>query len=177
VAERNPLEELVNEMAEVYPEIVREILEELAPSQPWYSQKLTTEEQLLRWLELRNTVLPWIYQAARYMGALEGLELAYTEAIFTTQEAEVLIPPDHQRAIPLELLMMVQSVGPKETARHIQKMEAKLAQLLDESGLLAGYVAGILAQEMQYIDRERRAQELRQRLAAYVSQGETSAPM
>lgn len=129
----NPYEELTEELAEVFKEMVFLVVEEYAPIRPWWEKSLTAEQQLWRWIYgpsntpedgTRMLVLPWIMKAARFLGAETTEEaLKVIADIFTTQEAVDAIPPAVVAEIPTELLEIVQAAGPFDAATHIRKME------------------------------------------------------
>lgn len=139
----NPLEELVEELSDVYVELVYEIAEELAPVRPWWTADLSADAQLWRWIGSdeepgpRAVVLPWLMAAAAHMGATTPDEaLAMIEDIFTSPAATDLIPADIVADIPIELLEIVQASGPKDAAKHIRKMEKMVAGRLEAVALL-----------------------------------------
>lgn len=130
----NPLEELTEEMAQIYVELVNELVEEIAPVSPWWSVKLTQDQQLWRWMSgPREQILSWLMAAGVYMGWKTWQEtLDNLDQIFTSPVAPDAIPPDVVIDIPPELLEMVQAAGPVDTAKQIRKME-KLAQAQAEA--------------------------------------------
>lgn len=126
----NPLEALVQEGADAYVALVHELADELAPVRPWWTAELSPDEQLWRWIGSadkpgpRDVVMPWLMQAAAYLGATDAQEaLGMIERIFTDASVPDIIPPDVVIQIPTELLEIVQASGPAEAAKHIRKME------------------------------------------------------
>lgn len=126
----NPLEELTQEMADIYVELVYDLVDELAPVRPWWTKTLTIDEQLWRWTGdavtpgPRGPVLEWLMEAARYMGAKDAADaISKIEEIFTSPAAESLIPPEVVASIPIELLEIIQASGPHEAMLHIRKLE------------------------------------------------------
>lgn len=135
--ELNPLEEMVEEMSDVYVDMVFELAEELAPVRPWWHADLTAEQKLWRYVGttpeegLRSIVMPWLEAAAVAMGAPEGDMLAaagMVERIFTDPAATDLIPPALVAQIPVELLELVQGGGPKDAMKHLVLMERMVAR-------------------------------------------------
>lgn len=129
----NPWEDLVEELSAAFVDLVYELVDEFAPNRPWWEKTLTTDQQLWRWIYgpsntpqdgTRMKVIPWLIEAAVYMGANTAEEaMAMIEDTFTSPSAEDLVPLAVQAQIPVELLEIVQAVGPHDAALHIQKME------------------------------------------------------
>lgn len=139
----NPLEELTEEMADIYTELVYELVETLAPVRPWWVKALSADEQLWRWVGSaekpgpRLPVLAWLMEAAAYFGAKDATEaLAKIEEIFESPAAPTLIPPEVVSEIPLELLEIVQANGAKEAGQHIRKMEKMVEGRMQAVALL-----------------------------------------
>lgn len=127
--EVNPKEELVEEMSQLYVQFVFDLVEEFAPERPWWHEDLTAEQQLWRWMSgPRNEIMQWLYTAGMHMGWEEPEEtLKNLEELFTSPTVTTLLPLPLQIQIPTELVEMVQSAGPADTAKHIRKME-KMAE-------------------------------------------------
>lgn len=125
VPEKNPLEALVEELAPHYVDMVFELVEMFAPESPWWSVKLSKEQQLWRWVSgPRNEIMEWIYGAGPFMGWETPEEiLANWEKIFTDPKAPMLIPAGHVISIPVELIEMVQAAGPEDAGKHVRRME------------------------------------------------------
>lgn len=134
----NPLEEMVEILAADYPDLVAELQKEIAPVRPWYTVDLSPDQQLWRWLDVRPVVLPWVMEAAAWMGAKTSKEaLQMTARIFTDPAASDIIPPDVVSDIPEELLEIVQAVGPRDAGRHIAKMERMVMDRAAAAGILS----------------------------------------
>ena len=77
----NPLEEDTLWMAEEYVKLVNEMLDELAPYRPWWSQELTQDEMLWRWIDdtagpsVREQIMAWLVEVGVYMGFASYEEL------------------------------------------------------------------------------------------------------
>lgn len=135
--DRNPLEQMTEEMSEVYVDMVFEFLEELAPFSPWWQADLSPDQQLWRWITGgRDEILAWLEAVAPFMGFDTTDEiLAGIPEIFTSVKAEGAIPQILIAQIPLSIVEMVQAVGPEELGKHIRKMERMMAgrqQAFDE---------------------------------------------
>lgn len=124
----NPLEELVSEMADVYVEMVKDLAKHIAPVRPWWHVDLTPDQQVWRYLDIREEVMAWLMTTGAYMGFESGEDvLNNLEAIFTDEKIVDLVPAEHVIAIPIALLEAVQAQGPEEVAKYLRKME-KMAQ-------------------------------------------------
>lgn len=125
----NPLEEMTEEGSEIYVDMVFEFLEELAPFKPWWQADISPDGQIWRWITGgRDEILVWLEAVAPFMGWETTEEiLAGIPEIFTTVEAENLIPQIVVAQIPSSLLEMVQAIGPEEVGKHIRKMERMMA--------------------------------------------------
>lgn len=139
----NPLEEMVEELAEYYVELVFELVDEFAPVRPWWTASLTADQQLWRWVGSdqepgpRAVVMPWLAAAAVFMGAQSADEaIGMVERIFTDPAASDIIPPRVVAQIPVELLEIVQASGPKDAAAHIRRMEKMVAGRMEAMALL-----------------------------------------
>lgn len=120
----NPLEALTLDLAEHYKHMVMRLTEHFAPMRPWWHAQLTPDQQVWRWMEIREEVLAWLMTAGAYMGWTDGEETLQKMAeIFTNEAAVDLIPADHVVAVPIPLMEMVQNQGPDATAKHIRKVE------------------------------------------------------
>lgn len=122
---RNPHEVLIEEMADIYVELVMEATEELAPHGPWWHAELSSEQQLWRYLDIREDIIPWLVDVSDYFpewrsvdDMLKGIEELATTRIEDRVPGELLVD---ERADALKEI--VQAVGPKEAARHIRRME------------------------------------------------------
>jgi len=121
--ELNPYEQLIEDGAKDYVEIVFELLEEIAPVRPWWSVELSTEEQLWRWMTgPRDRVMPWLYEVARVLGWDETTLLRNLEKLFTDDSVAAMIPVELAATVPIELVELVQASGPFDAATHIRKM-------------------------------------------------------
>lgn len=133
----NPLEELTNEFADYYVDMVELVVESIAPARPWWHQELTPDEQVWRWLAIREPIMTWLWDVGPFLGfsspddVLRGLR-----DIFVRPLAGVV--PDvlriDERADGLKEL--VQSAGPNEAARHIRKVEAMVKRRAEASALM-----------------------------------------
>jgi hypothetical protein len=121
--ELNPYEQLIEDGAKDYVEIVFELLEEIAPVRPWWSAELTTEQQLWRWMTgPRDKVMPWLYTLASALGWDQQTLLRNLEKLFTDERVAAMIPVELAATVPLELVELVQASGPFDAAVHIRKM-------------------------------------------------------
>lgn len=136
--EGNPLEELTDELADTYVEMVFDLAKEFAPVRPWYHHDLSIDEQLWRWEEIRDPVVEWLMNVGVNLGYQSGDEvLDNLERIFTDETVVDLVPADIVVRIPPELLELVQAVGPKAAAKHIRTMEKKFEGYAQARGVLA----------------------------------------
>lgn len=135
----NPLEELTEQLADDYADYVEELTEMFAPVRPWWSTELSQDAQLWRYMTGgRAQIVAWLTAAGVYMGWKTWEEtLQKLDQIFTSPAAPDLIPPDVVIDMPPELLEMVQSAGPAETASHIRKMEKLVEGQQAAAALLA----------------------------------------
>lgn len=119
----NPMEEMVIDGAKVYVELVEELLDEAAPFRPWWSVRLSDDELLFRWQEVRGEIIPWLVEAGIFMGfktfeeMLENLEKYWTGELLVD-----MVPPEIIDELPIALVELVQA-GPKDAADHIRKGE------------------------------------------------------
>lgn len=137
----NPLQEDLEEDSAWYVELVYEYMDEFAPYGPWWSEKLSPEQQLFRWEGTaaqpgpRADVIPWLEQAypllaAGHKGAGWGPEdmLRHVADIFTDPAAPDLIPeplildPAQNKGF-IALIELYQAAGPKDMQTHIAKLE------------------------------------------------------
>ena len=131
---RNPKEEMVEEMSDEYVKLVYRLLDEFAPESPWWSQDLTPDQQLWRYMTSgRDEMVAWLNDAGALMGweATNGAFLSEEaldklDEIFTASEAVHLLHPAFVSKIPIQLLEMVQASGPHDFKMHIRKMERML---------------------------------------------------
>lgn len=136
-AELNPMEALATEMADFYVEKVQELTEFIAPVRPWWHRDLSPDEQVWRWLDVREPVMAWLMTTGAYMGFESGdAVMDNLAAIFTDERIVDLVPAEHVIAIPIPLLEMVQGNGPEEAAKHIRKMERMAEGRAKALGLL-----------------------------------------
>lgn len=165
-ATANPLEQLVEDLAPEYVALVQELVPVFSPNRPWWTEALTQDQQLWRWvgtpqepgprLEIMGgvklvggpaiqdmkpeQVQGWLPQVA---AALAQKRLAFPdlakliEFIFTSPAADKVIPLEILMDLPPELLEMVQAAGPIDAAKHIQKVEALYQKNLEGQALLA----------------------------------------
>ena len=120
----NPLEAMTIEFAEAYKDMVMRLTKHFAPERPWWHAQLSPDEQVWRWMEIREEVLPWLMTAGAFMGWKDGDEVLKRMAeIFTDEGAVDKIPPEHVIQVPVPLMEMVQNQGPRETAAYIRKVE------------------------------------------------------
>lgn len=145
-AKVNPLEEMVEELSDIYVDMVYDLTQQFAPARPWWSEELSEAQQLWRWMDakddegvpVRDVIIGWLMAAGAAMGYASAEEaLQHIEEYFTSPAAADLIPPAIVAQIPFELLEMVQASGPRDAANHIRKMERLLedrAVLMDVIG-------------------------------------------
>lgn len=123
----NPLEKETEDLAQVYVDLVYELMPTFAPFRPWWSATLTPDQALWRWAGEggpREEIVTWLMAAGVYMGWKSPDEvLLHMEDLFTKQSAADLLPPEFIAQIPTSLLEMVQGAGPHDTVIHIRKME------------------------------------------------------
>lgn len=119
----NPMEELTSFAADCYVELVEELLDEIAPYRPWFSQQLGDDEALWRWEEQREPIIDWLVQCGIFMGMKTYQELLdRLEEFWMSPLLVDMVPPEVIDQLPLELLEMVQA-GPKDAADHIRRVE------------------------------------------------------
>lgn len=124
----NPMEETVQYAAEVYVELVNELLEELAPYRPWWSKKLSKDEALWRWEEVREPIVTWLVRAGIFMGfRTYGEVLDNLEDFWIGHLLVDMVPPEVIDTLPLQLIELVQA-GPYEAADHIRMVEKEYAK-------------------------------------------------
>jgi hypothetical protein len=123
MARKNALEEDVQFAAEVYVELVEELLKEVAPEGPWWTKDLSTAEALWRWMEVREPIMTWLTAAAPYMG-FDSYDkmMDNLEDFWMSPSLVDLVPPEIIDAIPVELAELVQA-NAYDAADHIRKME------------------------------------------------------
>ena len=120
----NPLEQMVEDLAQDYVDLVNDLAQEFAPVRPWWDAQLSADEQLWRWQSERDPIMAWLMEAGVHMGYASGDEtLKNLEEIFTNEAVIDMVPAEFVITVPPSLLEMVQSSGPKEAAKHIRKME------------------------------------------------------
>lgn len=124
----NPLEALVIEFADHYVSMVETAAAAISPNRPWWTTVLKPDEEVFRWLQLREPIVTWLADISPYMG-WDSLETATGTAalreLFTGPLLDAAVPGPlrvDERADGLK--EMVQSAGPWETARHIARVEA-----------------------------------------------------
>jgi len=121
--ELNPYEELIEQGAKDYVELVFELLEEIAPVRPWWHAELSTEQQLWRWMTgPRDKIMPWLYDVAQFLGWDEDTLLRNLRQLFTDERIVARIPAEMLALVPYELVELVQASGPYDAAEHIRKM-------------------------------------------------------
>jgi hypothetical protein len=117
------MEELTSFAADCYVELVEELLDEIAPYRPWFSQQLGDDEALWRWEEQREPIIAWLVQCGIFMGMKTYQELLDRLEEFWMSDLLVdMVPPEVIDRLPIELLEMVQA-GPKDAADHIRRVE------------------------------------------------------
>ena len=135
MAKRNPLEEDVAFGAEVYAELVEELLKEVAAEGPWWSVNLSGAEKLYRWMEVREPIIGWLTAAAPYMGFGDyETMLEHLTDFWMTNSLVDLVPPEIIDALPLELVELVQA-NAYDAATHIREMEKRYEKQALVSGL------------------------------------------
>lgn len=122
----NPLEQLVDEFADTYADLVFEMAENIAPYRPWWHVDLKPDAQVWRWLQMREPIVTWMADVSPYMG-WASLDDAFARLgdLFTGNLDAV--PPElkiDDRADGLREL--VQAVGPVEAAKHLRKVETMM---------------------------------------------------
>lgn len=124
----NPLEELTDEFADDYVDLVYEFAEDVSPVRPWYHVDLKPDEQVARWWAEREPIVTWLMEVAPFMGWRTLPEVfSNLRTLFTSPEVRQRVPVMLQvdeRADSLK--MMVQAQGPNETAKHLRRVEAML---------------------------------------------------
>lgn len=134
----NPLEQMVLDMADYYVELVEMLTAEIAPVRPWWTEELKPDEQLWRYMDVREEIMAWLMQAGALMGYTTADDvLAHLEELFTSERTVDVWPPAFVAEIPVALLEMVQATGPKEAAKHIRKMERLFAARAEALGILS----------------------------------------
>lgn len=126
---RNPMEELTLEFGDRYVELVMMAAETFAPRRPWWFVELSPDEQLWRWLDMRDGIMGWLVEVAAYLPSVNTMEdlLASLEDVFT-KPIDDIVPAavlTDERGDALKEL--VQAAGPWEAAKHIRKMERLVA--------------------------------------------------
>jgi len=126
--ELNPMEALVIEMSDYYVDAVLAMTKHIAPVRPWWHTELSADEQIWRYLDIREDVMAWVMVAGVALGYESGDEvLANLEDIFTDERLVDAIDPMVAIAVPHVLIEAVQSNGPKEAANWIRRLE-KMAE-------------------------------------------------
>ncbi|WP_230690821.1 hypothetical protein, partial [Streptococcus pneumoniae] len=75
--------------------MVEEFAAAVAPYHPWWHAVLTPDQQVYRWMQIREPIITWLADAAPFMGwptpaaALDGLY-----ELFTSRAAYDAVPPD-----------------------------------------------------------------------------------
>lgn len=154
----NPLEEMVEELAPLYVDLVNELTQLFAPNRPWWTQSLSKKDQLWRWQYPdpnapmakgeappkpgpRWVIMPWLTQVAPFLASLtKPNDLAdLVEKIYTPPggPAEYLIPLRLIAEQPPDLLEMVQASGPFDAAKHIAQVERWFQEEQGALGVLA----------------------------------------
>lgn len=131
-AKLNPSEEDVQYAAEVFLELVQDLVDELAPVRPWWTQDLTDDEALWRWAEgetaPRAPIVAWLTEAGIFMGFKTYQELLDNLEKFWMGNLLVdVVPPEVIDMLPVELVELVQA-GPYDAADHIRRMEKLFAK-------------------------------------------------
>ena len=125
---KNPMEAMVYDLAEEYVDIVDALLDEMAPFSPWWSQELTPDQKLWRYLEVRDEMLPWLVEVGIYMGLTTfGDLLDRLDDIWLSQLPLDVAPAGLLAQVPMPLLELVQA-APLEAAQHIRDMENLIAR-------------------------------------------------
>jgi hypothetical protein len=124
----NPLEALVMEFADHYVSMVETAAAAISPNRPWWTTVLKPDEEVFRWMQIREPIVTWLADISPYMN-WPSLEVATSTAslreLFTGPLLDAVVPGPlrvDERADGLK--EMVQSAGPWETARHIARVEA-----------------------------------------------------
>lgn len=133
----NPIEELTDEMADTYVELVLELAEDIAPFRPWWHEELSPDAQVWRWQKMRAPIVEWLAEVSPYMdwpdlsAALAGLRELFTGPIEQRIPGALLVD---DRADGLKEL--VQSAGPRDAARHIRRVEAMTQRRAQAAALM-----------------------------------------
>lgn len=135
----NYYEQWEQDMAERYVYLVNLATETLAPKHPWWFVELSPEQQLWRWMDIRDDIMSWLADVAGFLPAIKTVAdlMGHLEDIFT-EPIEQLVPPQllvDERGDALK--EMVQAAGPREAAKHLRKMEKMVAQRALAEGVLA----------------------------------------
>ena len=122
---QNPLEAMVDDLADRYVGLVEELTATFAPMRPWYAETLSPDEQLWRYLEQRDAIVGILTD----MGAAMG----YASWAETLQKLEIIFEsPVVLDRLPMELVVderadvlreMAQASGAHTAAVHIRRME------------------------------------------------------
>ena len=139
-ADMNPLEALVDELADRYVYLVEDVAATIAPFRPWWTAELTADQQVYRWQKMREPIVTWLADISPYMG-WDSLETAVSTTelrrLFTDRNIGALVPIDlltDERADGLKQL--VQSAGPFEASRHIARVEAMVRRRIQAAAML-----------------------------------------
>lgn len=136
----NPLEALIDELADRYVYLVEDVAAGIAPFRPWWHAELKPDEEVYRWQKMREPIVTWLADISPYMG-WGSLQ----EATSTTELRRLFTGRDIGRSIPIELLtderadglrQLVQSAGPIEASRHIARVEAMVRRRVQASALM-----------------------------------------
>jgi hypothetical protein len=133
----NPLEQLTIEMADVYADLVFELVPAIAPYRPWWQSGMTPDQQLWRWMQQRDGIIEWLGMVAPSLGwqtlgdAIANLAQLFTGPIEDRVPPEVLIDPKGDA-----LKALVQAVGPHDAAEHIKRMEILVSRRMAASASL-----------------------------------------
>lgn len=134
----NPLEEDIKLLADEYVAMVEEFVEELAPSRPWWSKKLSADEKLWRWMDVREEIVSWLVETGAWMGWQDYDEvMKRVDELWFSMAVVDIVPPEVLARVPLSLVELVQA-NPKDAGPHIRDMERifhRRREALDKLGL------------------------------------------
>jgi len=132
----NPLEELTEEFADEYADLVFEMAEAIAPYRPWWHVELSPDAQVYRWMNMREPIVTFLADVSPFMGWV-SLDDAFANLGDLLTGNLDHVPPElktDERADGLREL--AQAVGPRDAAKHLRHVETLLRRRQRASALL-----------------------------------------
>lgn len=129
---QNDYEAMVENLTDEFVEMVRALVDVIAPSGPWWADTASPEEQVIRWLEMRDAAMSWLQAAEPYMQGIwepsDGPGTRYKK-LFLHPNPFALMPPELLVAVPKEVKQAFRYAGLDQAGRFMDNAERNAGPL------------------------------------------------